>query len=134
MPTGPALRIGTVRHPLFRPVLVVGRKAGDWRTAPDVDLGPIDRQRVVSRRHAQLDCDASSVYLRDLGSTNGTLVNGELVAKGSVVRLRDGDAVNFGGVQATFEANGAWPEALGALWGDGRNRPEATLPGPRTPR
>ncbi|MDQ0793208.1 DUF1707 and FHA domain-containing protein [Streptomyces sp. B1I3] len=48
----------------------------------------------VSRRHAELIAHGSRWILRDLGSTNGTCVNGRRVI-GSVP-VRDGDQVSFG--------------------------------------
>ena len=132
MAGGPVLRLGNERHPLHRPVTVVGRGVGDPRAVPDLDLGSVDRQRVVSRRHAQATYDGSAVFLRDLGSTNGTLVNGEPVAGGSVVRLHHGDRISFGGVQAVFEEQSPWPDGLTPAWGAGAEHPaELTLPGPR---
>ncbi|WP_267242218.1 DUF1707 and FHA domain-containing protein [Streptomyces sp. PR69] len=48
----------------------------------------------VSRMHAELSRQGSLWVLRDLGSTNGTTVNGSRVV-GSVV-VQDGDMVGFG--------------------------------------
>ncbi|MGW3623313.1 DUF1707 and FHA domain-containing protein [Streptomyces sp. NPDC000880] len=48
----------------------------------------------VSRLHAELSMQGSLWILRDLGSTNGTTVNGQRVT-GSVV-VHDGDMVGFG--------------------------------------
>ena len=49
----------------------------------------------VSRSHAKLDPrEDGTVLVTDLGSTNGTFVNGQRIS-GSVV-LRDGDNVRFG--------------------------------------
>jgi phosphoserine phosphatase RsbU/P len=48
----------------------------------------------VSKRHAELRRDASGVYLRDLKSTNGTTVNGELLQDGER-QLHDGDKVRI---------------------------------------
>ncbi|WP_328536053.1 DUF1707 and FHA domain-containing protein [Streptomyces sp. NBC_00344] len=48
----------------------------------------------VSRIHAELGVQAGVWVLRDLGSTNGTTVNGRRVT-GAVV-VRDGDSVSFG--------------------------------------
>ncbi|AVZ75983.1 peptide-binding protein [Streptomyces lunaelactis] len=48
----------------------------------------------VSRLHAELSRKGSLWILRDLGSTNGTTVNGQRVT-GSVV-VQDGDMVGFG--------------------------------------
>ncbi|MFS0696398.1 FHA domain-containing protein [Streptomyces nitrosporeus] len=48
----------------------------------------------VSRRHAELTAHGSRWILRDLGSTNGTCVNGHRVI--GAVTVRDGDQVSFG--------------------------------------
>ncbi|MER6446196.1 peptide-binding protein [Streptomyces venezuelae] len=48
----------------------------------------------VSRAHAELRLQAGAWVLRDLGSTNGTTVNGHRVTGSAVVR--DGDQVSFG--------------------------------------
>jgi serine/threonine protein kinase len=49
----------------------------------------------LSRRHSQFTFDDGVLRVEDLGSTNGTRVNGELV-KG-LVELKDGDRVTVGG-------------------------------------
>ncbi len=54
----------------------------------------------VSGRHAELAVIAESFYLKDPGSTNGTLVNGQPVTQ---VQLRAGDQIRFGKVEARFE-------------------------------
>jgi pSer/pThr/pTyr-binding forkhead associated (FHA) protein len=132
MGVGPVLRFGNDRQTLHQAVTVIGRGVGDPRAVPDVDLSGVDRQHVVSRRHAQATCDGAAVFLRDLGSTNGTLVNGEPVGPGSVVRLYHGDRISFGGVQAVFEENGQWPDGLAPAWTPRGELPaEQTLPGPR---
>ncbi|GAA1911485.1 DUF1707 and FHA domain-containing protein [Streptomyces sodiiphilus] len=50
----------------------------------------------VSRFHAQLSSTGGGWMLRDLGSANGTWVNGGRVT--GAVRVRPGDHVQFGGV------------------------------------
>ena len=47
----------------------------------------------LSRDHAALEAGAAAVVLRDLGSTNGTLVNGERVER---ALLAEGDEVRIG--------------------------------------
>jgi FHA domain/Domain of unknown function (DUF1707) len=49
----------------------------------------------VSRRHAMLVREGDRVVLTDLGSTNGTLVNGRWVTQAEV---RPGDQVRLGGL------------------------------------
>ncbi len=54
----------------------------------------------VSRHHAQLRYRARRFWLTDLGSTNGTYINGEQVAEQP---LRDGDVISLGGLELTFK-------------------------------
>ncbi|MEA3411590.1 MAG: FHA domain-containing protein [Pseudomonadota bacterium] len=51
--------------------------------------------RCLSRRHARLFSENGGFYVADLGSTNGTTVNGEAVAE-RPARLRQGDEICFG--------------------------------------
>jgi pSer/pThr/pTyr-binding forkhead associated (FHA) protein len=52
--------------------------------------------QTVSRQHAALRQDGGAWFLRDLRSTNGTLVNGMRVL--DEVQVRPGDRVTFGAV------------------------------------
>lgn len=56
----------------------------------------------VSRRHAQVGREARGVVVRDLGSTNGTWVNGVRLAAPRV--LRPGDEVRVGGTVLRLES------------------------------
>jgi hypothetical protein len=51
----------------------------------------------VSRRHVRLVRRADHVFVQDLGSTNGTVVNGKPIS--GAVRLEDGDEVTIGSRQ-----------------------------------
>lgn len=53
-------------------------------------------QMGVSRRHAILRPTPTSLYLIDLGSTNGTKLNGHPTGLNIPYRLHDGDAISFG--------------------------------------
>ncbi len=55
----------------------------------------------VSRRHARLARTPEGVFLEDLGSGNGTRLNGAAVTERT--RLRDGGLVEVGGVSFVFE-------------------------------
>jgi pSer/pThr/pTyr-binding forkhead associated (FHA) protein len=57
----------------------------------------------VSRRHAEFVCAAGEVTVRDMGSTNGTKVNGVAVSGNQL--LQHGDVINFGTAQVRFEAS-----------------------------
>ncbi len=56
---------------LDKPECVVGRR--NPYKQPDLDLSPDDK---VSRRHARLWVEAGALWVEDLGSRHGTLVNG----------------------------------------------------------
>ncbi len=47
-----------------------------------VQLSGADRDQLISRHHCRLDIDPPSVEVRDLGSLNGTFVNGRAIEPG----------------------------------------------------
>ena len=53
----------------------------------------------VSRRHAEIHFDAGSYAVVDLGSTNGTELNGQRIKN---ARLSDGDVIAIGQTELTF--------------------------------
>ncbi|MFY1635285.1 FhaA domain-containing protein [Solwaraspora sp. WMMB335] len=81
-------------YPLQMGSTVIGR--GDQANLRLPDVG-------ISRRHARLDFDGSQVVLTDLGSTNGTMVNGQRV---SAVALNPGDMIQLGTTTLTFRVDG----------------------------
>lgn len=62
------------------------------REGADVLLG----DPTVSRKHAVITLEDSKCFIEDLGSTNGTYVDGVLIPKGEKQQLRDGAEVKFG--------------------------------------
>ena len=78
---------------------------------------PMDRERIVigrgreadltvaeptiSRQHAAFEWDGEGYVLQDLGSTNGTRVNGRSAAR---ARLCDGDEIELGRLQLRLQA------------------------------
>lgn len=54
----------------------------------------------VSRRHARIVIHGDAASVEDLGSTNGTFVRGERIAK--PMALADGDVIVFGSIDARF--------------------------------
>src|SRR5437016_4264375 len=55
----------------------------------------------ISRLHAVFRCAGDAVEVEDLGSRNGTKVNGEQIA--AVTQLRPGDSVEVGGTVIEVE-------------------------------
>lgn len=68
------------------PPLVVGR-------APNSDIPIFDP--TISRRHAEVECGDAAFAIRDLGSSNGTYVNGERITQKNIT---PGDVLTFGKV------------------------------------
>ena len=62
---------------------------------------PLDRDTTTSRRHAQISAEGGTYRLQDLGSSNGTFVNGARVTE---TVLSPGDEVSIGGTRFRFEA------------------------------
>jgi FHA domain-containing protein len=63
---------------------------------------PLNDQN-VSRRHAEIVPGRGAYVVRDLGSTNGTMVNGTRIV--GEHRLSDGDILSFGSTYVRFEAS-----------------------------
>ncbi|MBM4194341.1 MAG: FHA domain-containing protein [Gemmatimonadetes bacterium] len=81
-----------------KPTITIGRH-------PTCDLRfDAERDTDVSTRHAELTVDGSTVTLRDIGSTNGTLVNGQAIH--GAITLFAGDVVSFGAHGPTVEIRG----------------------------
>jgi hypothetical protein len=104
-------------HPLDGEV-VVGRQPGAAGLAL-ADPG-------VSRRHAAVRESAGSITVEDLGSSNGTFVNGRPIS--GEVELADGDEIQIGGTMISVHSS----EAATALLG-GAAPPTAQHPGPAAP-
>lgn len=60
----------------------------------------LNDDRYTSRYHAWVTYEGSCFWLEDLGSTNGTLLNGELVEKRE--ELHSGDKIKIGETEMTF--------------------------------
>ena len=86
---------GTVAHELTEELVTLGR-------SPD-NLIHLDDPS-VSGRHAQLQLVGEDIQLTDLGSTNGTTVNGAAV---TTATLRAGDRIRFGKIEGCFECEAA---------------------------
>jgi hypothetical protein len=57
----------------------------------------------VSRNHAEIRTGTTAYVAVDLGSTNGTMVNGTRIV--GELRLNDGDIISFGSTHVRFEAS-----------------------------
>lgn len=94
---------GRIPLPAGREELLVGRPDPVTGTLPDVNLTGRDPTRSLSRRHAKLVATASGWSLREeVGTVNGTFVNGERLPAGVEIALNPGDRLRFGAVEIEY--------------------------------
>ncbi len=88
---------GIVPHamPVGTTPLSIGRGVGNDLVVSD---------GMVSWEHMKLWCDADNLWLTDVGSTNGTEVNGKLIA--GTVALKEGDVISAGSLALTVSVRG----------------------------
>jgi hypothetical protein len=80
--------------------IVVGEEPVSIGRLPECDVVLSDPN--VSRRHAEVRRRGNEILIVDLGSTNGTKLNGSRVKE---QRLGDGDDITVGGTHIRFEAS-----------------------------
>lgn len=101
-------------YPITKPLLTLGREGGN-------DL--VINQAVVSRRHARLEQQGAAYWISDLGSTNGTWVNGRRLTQSQALQANDiirigdeqGNSVSF-----TFSQGQLGPAAKNTIQLDGQ--------------
>lgn len=85
--------------------LLVGRPDPVTGTIPDINLTDRDPTRSLSRRHAKLVATDGGWSLREeVGTVNGTFVNGERLSTGTDIALNPGDRLRFGAVEIEYAA------------------------------
>jgi pSer/pThr/pTyr-binding forkhead associated (FHA) protein len=72
------------------------------REGTDMSLG----DGRVSRRHAELISDGGTFRIQDLGSTNGTTVNGNALVANQPMTVQPGDKIAFGGMEFQIQLPG----------------------------
>jgi pSer/pThr/pTyr-binding forkhead associated (FHA) protein len=85
-------------------VVPVGKEAGAVATTigrSDDNVIALDGDDFASGRHARVESGLDGTWVIDLGSTNGTFVNGERLAGRR--RLHDGDLLQVGDTELRFE-------------------------------
>ncbi len=108
-----ARKDGIEEHiPLLKVPFVLGRSEGD----------KVLDDPAVSRRHASIEARGKDWFLKDLGSSNGTFVNGDKVE--AELKLKEGDKIRIGRAEMVFRTGAApavGPERTGvaeetSLW------------------
>ena len=83
--------------------LLIGRLDPIDGIYPDIDLTPHDRDVGVSRRHAEVHEQGGQWFIKDLGSTNYTVVNRQRAQPDQEMLIQNGDEIRFGRVMTHFQ-------------------------------
>lgn len=95
-----------IRVPL-KPEMLMGRQDAQSGTFPEVDLTPYGAaEKGVSRQHARIVFLNDELTIEDVGSVNGTFLNGHRIVPYQAMPLHDGDVVQLGTLvlQVFFDA------------------------------
>ena len=125
METVPPRAEVTVYSPLFSPfrqpldgaAVSIGR-------ASDCSI-PI-KDRYLSRKHAEIIQVGTGWMLKDLGSANGTYLNGSRVERNEL--LKTGDRIRLGDTELVFETSGASTDRFVAVRTDESPAPTIAIP------
>jgi pSer/pThr/pTyr-binding forkhead associated (FHA) protein len=89
--------------------LVMGRIDLGLSFTPDIDLtSDIQGRQSISRRHAKIAAFRGRHLIEDLGSTNGTAVNGRPLNQGQRVPLQHGDHITLGLCELAYNLTPRW--------------------------
>jgi len=75
---------------LNSPVSVIGRRTSEHK--PDIELNA----DVISRRHMEILLKDDSYWVKDLGSTNGTMLNDDRIIPGNLYELKHNSRIGLG--------------------------------------
>lgn len=93
-------RSGSVQDKTFhlgQRLATIGRGTGNFIQINDENS---------SRVHAQFQGSASGLQIKDMGSSNGTFVNGEPIGEASFASLNDGDEIQIGDTLLVYRRKG----------------------------
>jgi CRP-like cAMP-binding protein len=82
--------------PVFSNEALLGRFDSVTGQSPEVDLTKEDQSRNISRRHARLVVkDGKFFVAEEIGTMNGTFLNGKKLANGVLTPIKDGDELTL---------------------------------------
>lgn len=88
---------------VYKEITTIGRQDPVTGITPDIDLTDEDVKRSVSRRHAKLIYSNGTFYLaEEVGTLNGTFINGKRIPTGILTPIKSGAQVGFGMLRLKF--------------------------------
>jgi hypothetical protein len=95
----------TTEYPLDQIVMGIGRSEDNQIVIEDSQ---------ISRHHARIELKNEELYITDLGSSNGTSINGAAIEPELQHRLKPGDVINMGNASLTVRLTSPVTEAPAA--------------------
>jgi CRP-like cAMP-binding protein len=93
--------------PVFKNDALIGRYDSVTGSTPEVDLTQEDASRNISRRHARLVTKGGRHFVaEEIGTMNGTFLNGEKLPTGVLTPIKDGDELTLCRLSITFRVPG----------------------------
>jgi CRP-like cAMP-binding protein len=90
--------------PVFKSDALIGRFDSVTGMSPEVDLTAEDQSRNISRRHARLVIKDGEFFIaEEIGTMNGTFLNGKKLANGVLTPIADGDELVLCRLPITFK-------------------------------
>ena len=94
--------------PVFKADALIGRYDSVTGSTPEVDLTQEDASRNISRRHARLVTkDGKHFVAEEIGTMNGTFLNGEKLPTGVLTPIKDGDELTLCRLSIGFRIPGS---------------------------
>ena len=82
--------------PVFKSDSLIGRYDSVTGQTPEIDLTNEDSARNISRRHARIVVKDGKPYVaEEIGTMNGTYLNGQKMATGVLTPINDGDELTL---------------------------------------
>ena len=92
--------------PVFKSDSLLGRYDSVTGMSPEVDLSNEDQSRNISRRHARLVLKDGKPYIaEEIGTMNGTFLNGQKLATGVLTPIKDWDELTLCRLSLTFKVS-----------------------------
>jgi CRP-like cAMP-binding protein len=92
--------------PVFKSDALLGRFDSVTGMRPEIDLTNEDQSRNISRRHARLVVKDGRFFIaEEIGTMNGTFLNGTKLANGVLTPIDDGDELMLCRLGLTFRTN-----------------------------
>jgi len=93
---------GGGEFPLDRDVLALGRRSPADSIFPEIDLTEADTESYISRRHGRIVRQEGRLLYEDVGSSNGSFLNGNRLVAGVQAEIREGDRLRLGKTEMVF--------------------------------